>query len=216
MNYKIAIAEDNTFLANLLVEKLSFFKEDLQYVFRARDGKELVEKLAKNSEIDLVLMDIKMPNMNGIEATKILKKQFPAIKIVMITVFDDDENILQSIQSGANGYLLKEATADELHKGIIDVMNGGATMTPSIAMKTLKILQTANIQQYEVNEEIKLSKREKEVLEQLSKGFGYQLIAEKLFVSPATIRKHIENIYRKLQVHNKIQAVEKARRHRLL
>ncbi|WP_420572990.1 response regulator [Kordia sp.] len=216
MNYKIAIAEDNTFLANSLIEKLSFFRENLTYTFRARDGKELIEKLAKNNEIDLVLMDIKMPNMNGIEATKLLKKQYPDIKIVMITVFDDDENILQSIQSGANGYLLKEATAEELHKGILDVMNGGATMTPSIAMKTLKILQTANIQQYEVNEEIKLSKREKEVLEQLSKGFGYQVIAEKLFVSPATVRKHIENIYKKLQVHNKIQAVEKARRHRLL
>jgi DNA-binding NarL/FixJ family response regulator len=216
MKYKIAIAEDNTFLANALVEKLSFFKESLQYVFRARDGKELIEKLKNTTEIDLILMDIKMPNMNGIEATKLIKQQYPALKIVMITVFDDDENILQSIQSGANGYLLKEATAEELHKGIEDVMNGGATMTPSIAMKTLKILQTADIMKYEVNEDIKLSKREKEVLEQLSKGYGYQLIAEKLFVSPATIRKHIENIYRKLQVHNKIEAVEKARRHRLL
>lgn len=216
MNYRIAIAEDSTFLANALIEKLSFFKGDLQYIYRARDGKELVEKLEKNNEVDLILMDIKMPNMNGIEATKIIKKRFPSIKIVMITVFDDDENILQSIQSGANGYLLKESTAEELHKGILDVMNGGATMTPSIAMKTLKILQTAEVPQYEENEEIKLSKREKEVLEQLSKGFGYQLIAEKLFVSPATIRKHIENIYRKLQVHNKIEAVDKARKHRLL
>ena len=216
MKYKIAIAEDNTFLANALIEKLSFFSEDLQYLFRARDGKEIIEKLEKSQEIDLILMDIKMPSMNGIEATKVIKKRFPAIKIVMITVFDDDDNILQSIQSGANGYLLKEATVDELHKGILDVMKGGATMTPSIAMKTLKILQTAAIPQYVENEDIKLSKREKEVLEQLSKGFGYQLIAEKLFVSPSTIRKHIENIYRKLQVHNKIEAVEKARRHRLL
>ncbi|WP_430412889.1 response regulator [Kordia sp.] len=216
MNYKIAIAEDNTFLANALIEKLSFFNETLHYTFRARDGKELIEKLKNNAEIDLILMDIKMPNMNGIEATKYIKKQYPAIKIVMITVFDDDENIFQSIQSGANGYLLKEATAEELHKGVVDVMNGGATMTPSIAMKTLKILQNAEITQYEENNDIKLSKREKEVLEQLSKGYGYQLIAEKLFVSPATIRKHIENIYRKLQVHNKIEAVEKARRHRLL
>jgi len=216
MSYKIVIAEDNTFLANALVEKLSFFKEDLQYMFRARDGKELLEKLEKKEEIDLILMDIKMPNMNGIEATQLIKKRFPNIKIVMITVFDDDENILQSIQSGANGYLLKEATADELHKGILDVMKGGATMTPSIAMKTLKILQTAEVPQYEENENIKLSKREKEVLEQLSKGLGYQIIAEKLFVSPSTIRKHIENIYKKLQVHNKIEAVEKARKHRLL
>ncbi|WP_298423140.1 response regulator transcription factor [uncultured Kordia sp.] len=216
MNYKIAIAEDNTFLANALIEKLSFFKETLHYAFRARDGKELIDKLKNVVEVDLILMDIKMPNMNGIEATKHIKKQYPNMKIVMITVFDDDENIFQSIQSGANGYLLKEATADELHKGIIDVMDGGATMTPSIAMKTLKILQNAEITKYEENSDIKLSKREKEVLEQLSKGYGYQLIAEKLFVSPATIRKHIENIYRKLQVHNKIEAVEKARRHRLL
>lgn len=216
MNYKIAIAEDNTFLANALIEKLSFFKETLCFVFRARDGKELVEKLEENHEIDLILMDIKMPNMNGIEAAKIIKKRYPTIKIVMITVFDDDDNILQSIQSGANGYLLKESTAEELHKGVLDVMNGGASMTPSIAMKTLKILQIADVPQYEDNEDIKLSKREKEVLEQLSKGLGYQVIAEKLFVSPATVRKHIENIYRKLQVHNKIEAVEKARRHRLL
>ncbi len=216
MSYKIAIAEDNTLLANALVEKLSFFKEDLDYKFRARDGKELLAKLEKNQEIDLILMDIKMPNMNGIEATKLIKKHFPAIKIVMITVFDDDDHILQSIQSGANGYLLKEATAGELHKGILDVMKGGATMTPSIAMKALQILQTAEVPKYVENSDIKLSKREKEVLQQLSKGLGYQVIAEKLFVSPSTIRKHIENIYKKLQVHNKIEAVEKARKHRLL
>lgn len=134
----------------------------------------------------------------------------------MLTVFDNDENIFKSIKAGADGYLLKEVNPKDLHQGISDTLNGGATMTPSIALKTLKLfrnpIEFASVQ----NEEIKLTTREVEVLEQLSKGLKYNLIADNLFLSVGTVRKHIENIYTKLQVHNKLEAVQKARNNNLI
>jgi DNA-binding NarL/FixJ family response regulator len=136
----------------------------------------------------------------------------------MLTVYDDDDNIFNAIQAGADGYLLKETNPEELHKAITDVLEGGAAMTPSVALKTLNILRhpekmTGDKVQLE---EIKLSNRETEILEQLSKGLNYQQIADNLIISPATVRKHIENIYKKLQVHNKMEAVQKAIKHNLI
>ena len=143
MNIKIAIVDDNSFLIKAVQEKLSFF-EDFSLKFTANDGIDLIEKLEKNHNIDLILMDIEMPKMNGIEATYFVKQKYPQIKIIMLTVFDNDENIFNAIKAGADGYLLKEVTPKDLHQGIIETMNGGATMTPSIAMKTLKIVPESN------------------------------------------------------------------------
>jgi len=137
---KIAIADDNTFLLKTVFEKLSFF-EDLDSRFHALNGKELIEKLKENHNIDVILMDIEMPVMNGIEATEVIKKKYPEIKVIMLTVFDNDENIFKAIKAGADGYLLKEIDAKELHDGIVETLNGGAAMTPSIAMKTLRLLR---------------------------------------------------------------------------
>ena len=137
---KIAIIDDNSFLIKATQEKLSFF-EDFEIKFNAFDGKNCIEKLDKNHNIDLILMDIEMPIMNGIEATQIIKNKFPQIKIIMLTVFDNDENIFNAIKAGADGYLLKEVNPKDLHQGIIETVNGGATMTPSIAMKTLKLFR---------------------------------------------------------------------------
>lgn len=135
----------------------------------------------------------------------------------MLTVFDNDENIFNSIKAGADGYLLKEVDPKTLYNGIIETLNGGAAMTPSIALKTLKLLRNpVEISFPEKEEEIKLSSREIDVLEQLSKGLSYTLIAENLFLSPSTVRKHIENIYKKLQVHNKLEAIQKAERNKLI
>lgn len=158
-----------------------------------------------------------MPNLNGIEATEIIKQAYPHIKIIMLTVFDNDENIFKAIKAGADGYLLKEINAKDLHDGIVDTLNGGAAMNPSIALKTLKLLRNPiDIDNVQNQEDVTLTKREIEVLEQLSKGLNYMSISKNLIVSGATVRKHIENIYKKLQVHNKIEAVQKARRNKLI
>jgi DNA-binding NarL/FixJ family response regulator len=214
MNVKIAIVDDNSFLITAVKEKLSFF-DDLSVKFSAVDGSDLLAKLEDNHNLDLILMDIEMPVLNGIEATEIVKKKYPHIKIIILTTFDNDENIFNAIKAGADGYLLKEVNAKDLYTGIIETLNGGAAMTPSIAMKTLKLLRSPvdfNIKQ----EDLKLSDREVQVLEHLSKGLSYNAIAENLILSPGTIRKHIENIYKKLQVHNKLEAVEKAKKNNLI
>lgn len=112
-----------------------------------------------------------MPVMNGIKATEIIKNKYPHIKIIMLTVVDDDDCIFNSIKAGANGYLLKEITAEKLYQSIVEVLNGGAAMSPSITLKALNLLRRPNIQRQEINsQEIKLSKRETEILEHLSKG----------------------------------------------
>src|SRR5690606_6900420 len=216
MEVKIAIADDNSFLINAVKEKLSFF-DDLAVKFTAINGLDLLDKLEDNRNIDLILMDIEMPILNGIEATQKVKRKYPHIKIIMLTVFDNDEHIFNAIKAGADGYLLKETNAKDLYNGIFETLNGGAAMTPSIALKTLKLLRNpVDFSNNENIEEIKLNDREDQVLEQLSKGLNYNIIAENLIVSSGTIRKHVENIYRKLQVHNKLEAIEKAKKNNII
>lgn len=213
---KIAIVDDNTFLINAVKEKLSFFG-DVTVKHTSLNGSDLLTKLQENHNLDLILMDIEMPVLNGIETTQIVKQKYPHIKIIMLTAFDNDEHIFNAIKAGADGYLLKEINPKDLYEGIIETLNGGAAMNPSIAMKTLKLLRNPiDIQNPRDQEEISLSAREVEVLEQLSKGLSYTVIADHLFLSPSTVRKHIENIYKKLQVHSKIEAVQKARNHNII
>ena len=213
---KTVIVDDNTFLIKAIQEKLSFF-DDIQIKFTALDGSDLLTKISNNHNIDVILMDIDMPVLNGIEATEIIKNKYPQIKVIMLTVFDNDENIFNAIKAGADGYLLKEVEPKTLYEGIIDTLNGGAAMNPSIALKTLKLLRNPiDLDNKKEEEIIKLSAREIDVLEQLSKGLNYINIAENLFLSPATVRKHIENIYTKLQVHNKLEAVQKAKKNNLI
>jgi len=216
MSLKIAIVDDNSFLIHAIKEKLSFF-EDVAIKHTSLNGSELLTKLEESHNVDLILMDIEMPVLNGIETTQIVKQKYPQIKIVMLTAFDNDEHIFNAIKAGADGYLLKEINPDDLYNGIKETLNGGAAMNPSIALKTLKLLRNPiDIQNPRDQEEISLSKREVEVLEQLSKGLSYTAIADNLFLSPSTVRKHIENIYKKLQVHSKIEAVQKAKNHNII
>ena len=217
MKLKICIAEDNYFLVKSIKEKLSFF-DDISVKFHANNGAELIGKLEENQHIDVILMDIQMPVMDGIKATELVKNRYPQIKIIMLTVVDDDECVFKAIKAGANGYLLKEIDAEQLHKSIIEVTEGGAPMTPSIALKTLNLLRNPDISfdENEEAEDIKLTKRETEILMQLSKGLNYNDISENLFISPSTVRKHIENIYKKLQVHSKMEAVMIAQKRNLI
>ncbi|RCS26321.1 DNA-binding response regulator [Polaribacter sp. WD7] len=217
MKLKVCIAEDNYFLVKTIKEKLSFF-DDIAVKFHANNGAELIGKLEENHNIDVVLMDIQMPQMDGIKATEIVKKKYPHIKVIMLTVVDDDECVFNAIKAGANGYLLKEIDAEKLYKSILEVTKGGAPMTPSIALKTLNLLRNPKLADTKIDdqEDIKLSKRETEILIQLSKGLNYNVISDNLIISPSTVRKHIENIYKKLQVHSKMEAVIKAQKRNLI
>jgi DNA-binding NarL/FixJ family response regulator len=211
---KLVIVDDNIFLQKTILEKLAFF-EDVNCKFTANDGKELLQKLEANHNIDLVLMDIEMPEMNGIEAT-LGEIQISTHQIIMLTVFDNDENIFNAIKA-ADGYLLKDVNPRELYDGITETLNGGAAMNPSIAFKTLKLLRNPIDFENRIDQEdIKLTPREIDVLEQLSKGLTYTVIADNLILSPSTIRRHIENIYTKLQVHSKLEAVQKAKNNNLI
>ena len=214
---KIALAEDNDYLAKSLIEKFSIFKEKFEIIYRAKNGKEIVDYVLTNPKPDVILMDIEMPELDGIKATELINSAFPELKIIILTVFDDDEKLFNAIIAGAAGYLLKDEPIGKIADGIEMVLNGGAPMSATIASKTLGLLKnsTQSSNNSEVNN-FNLSKREIEILELLKLGYDYNKTAEKLFISPFTVRKHIENIYRKLQVNNKIQAVQKALQNKII
>lgn len=214
---RVAIAEDNDYLAKSLIEKFSIFKEKFEIVHRAKNGKEIVDYVLNNPQPDVILMDIEMPELDGIKATELINSAFPELKIIILTVFDDDEKLFNAILAGASGYLLKDEPIGKIAEGIELVLNGGAPMSATIASKTLNLLKNSaqSTNNQGVND-FNLSRREIEILECLKFGYDYNKTAEKLFISPFTVRKHIENIYRKLQVNNKIQAVQKALQNKII
>jgi len=157
---------------------------------------------------DVVLMDIEMPGINGIEAVGMIKEEYPGMKILMETIFDDDEKIFNSICAGAEGYILKHTSPAEIMEAIKEIHEGGSPMTPSIANRVLKMVK----QRPETGskESFDLTDREKEILMCLVKGMSYKMVADACFISIETVNVHIKNIYRKLQVHSKSEAVAKA------
>ena len=157
---------------------------------------------------DVVLMDIEMPGINGIEAVAMIKEEFPEIKILMETIFDDDKKIFNSICAGAEGYILKHTTPAEMMEAIKEIYEGGSPMTPSVANRVLKMVKTRP--ESGNKESFDLSSREKEILTCLVKGMSYKMIADTCFISIETVNVHIKNIYKKLQVHSKSEAVVKA------
>ncbi len=211
---RIALAEDNQTLAEAIAENIRM-NPALDLLFVASNGDELIRQLSAQQP-QVILMDINMPGMNGIEATKQIRVLYPHIKIIMLTVFDDSENIFQSILAGATGYLLKDARATKLFDAIEEALEGGAPMSPVIAQKSLRLIRGEKNMPLQKNTDYGLSKREIEILELLAQGLDYNKIAEKLFISPKTVRKHIENIYGKLQAHNKVEAITIARNNNLI
>ena len=160
-----------------------------------------------NTKPDVVIMDIDMPGMNGIEGVKLIHKNFPAVQILMLTVFDDDEKVFTAIKAGANGYILKNAEPQRLLQAISEVYNGGAPMTPGIAKKVLHQFQTILPEE---EKDYHLSSREKEVLSLLVDGLSYKMIAAKLKITYDTVRAHMKKIYEKLHVASMTEAVAKA------
>jgi DNA-binding NarL/FixJ family response regulator len=209
----IAIAEDNNFALQSVLEKLAKY-EDLAVKLICYNGQDLLSKI-KLHPIHIVLMDIEMPVLNGIETTRKLAQLNPKIKVLALTTFDDDDKIFEMIMAGASGYLLKEEGHENIYKAIKDTIEGGAAMSASIALKVMNIMR----KQPHDNKIVKvfdITPREKEILEQLKTGLTYEQIAANLFISYGTVRKHIENIYKKLQVDNKVSAINIAVENKLV
>lgn len=204
MPVRIAIAEDNAFALQALKEKLAGYP-DIKIKLIVPDGRELLNKIVQQP-IDVILMDLEMPHVNGIEATAAIRKKHPQIKVLVLTVFDDDTRIFETILAGAIGYLLKEEPGEVIYRAIHDAMQGGAVMSPAIALKVLNFIRQPQ-KTKQPKTDFKLTGRELELLEQLRSGLTYEEIGSNLHISFGTVRKHIENIYRKLQVNNKIEAL---------
>lgn len=162
---------------------------------------------------DVILMDIHLPGISGIEATARLKAKYPRVEIVILSVLEDDENVFKAICSGASGYVTKPVMPAQLLEAVEDAFGGGTPMSPRIARKVLELFRQ-NVPPPRAD--YQLTPRELEVLQLLTQGDDYKQIAEKLFLSPFTIRAHIRNIYDKLHVHSKSQAVAKALREKVV
>ena len=151
---------------------------------------------------DLILMDIEMPDMDGIEGMRKLKQVYPEVKVIIQTAFEDDEKIFKAMQAGAEGYILKTATVQQITQAIDDVMQGGAGMTPSIALKIIRHFNKQNI-----TPDYNLTAKENGVLKLLAKGMSYKMIADELGISYFTVNNHIKKVYEKLKVHSLGEAV---------
>ena len=216
MSIRIGIVEDNPSIMQSICQRLEQIS-DVQLKIKAIHGRDILDKLTIDPNLDLVFMDIEMPEMDGIDATARIKVRYPQIKIIILTVFDTEDKIFQAVRAGADGYLLKDAEMAYLEKSIQDVLSGGAAMTPSIALKTIRLLRNPQLPvESEKIDTYRLSKREIEILEQLSKGLKYKSIADNLFLSVGTVKKHVDNVYEKLQAHNKLEAIQKAKTSRLI
>lgn len=211
----VAIVDDKKTLRTALQDRLSAF-DNYKVLFTAENGQDFLEKMMearKSIEPDVVLMDIDMPIMNGIEAVEKGKERYPNSKYLMLTIFDEDEKIFSAIKAGADGYLLKDEPVEKIKEAIINLLNDeGAPMSPSIARRALNLLMNSKVEiskkePVEKTNEYNLTDREKEVLTFLVEGLEYKEIGMKMSVSPNTIRNHISNIYKKLHVTSKTQAI---------
>ncbi|HPN68836.1 MAG TPA: response regulator transcription factor [Saprospiraceae bacterium] len=209
---RVAIFEDNKHLRETY-EILLSISDQTQCVGSFPDGRNAVAKL-KNTACDVILMDIEMPNVNGIEATTAIKKEFPQIHILIQTAFFDDEYIFHALCAGASGYLLKSTKPEGIIDAILEVVSGGSPMTPSIARKVIDLFKS-NVQIRQTSE-YNLTNQEKKVLQLLVDGKSYKMIATELFVSIDTIKSHMRNIYAKLHVHSGTEAVALALREKIV
>lgn len=211
MAIRVLIYDDNEALRNsirLLVEAETDFE-----LLATMPNAETVETDLKEMQPDVVLMDIDMPVVNGVEAVKRIRKINAELPVIMLTVFDDNENIFNAICAGASGYILKRYASAEIPGAIRLVLNGGAPMTGSVARKVLTMVPQAKTQDQEKSN---LTSRETAILQSLVNGYSYKMIASEAGISIDTVRFHIKKIYDKLHVHSATEAVSRAIRDRLV
>lgn len=204
MSISIAIVEDEKNYNNAL-KKVIDYQKDMKVIAQFFDGNDAIINLPDISP-DVVMMDIQLQDMLGIEIIEKLRKEIPNTHFIMCTSFDDDEKVFNSLKAGAMGYLVKGESMDKILSSIRDVYNGGAPMSFSIARRVLKHFEK---KLPEIKGFDELTEREKEILELLSQGLLYKEIADQKFISIDTVKKHVGNIYRKLHVNNKVEAVNK-------
>lgn len=201
----VSIVEDN-FDIRTGLKIIINSSQELNCLSDFSNAEAAIEVLSKKPA-DVVLMDINLPGMNGIEAISVLKEKCPKTQFMMLTVYEDDDMIFKSLQAGATGYLLKKSSISQIAQAVSDLFQGGSPMSPGIARKVLNAFkQPATIQQPDYQD---LSEREVEIVNSLSKGYRYKEIADHLHISTATVRTHIQNIYKKLHVQSRTDAVNK-------
>jgi DNA-binding NarL/FixJ family response regulator len=216
MIIKVGIVDDRPVNRLSVKEKLAAYKE-VAVMLEAEDGNSFLNQLKKaTAKPDVVLMDLEMPGLNGIEAISIATANYPDIKFIVLTVFEDSNKIFEAIKAGASGYLLKDDSAMQIIDAITNVYEyNGIPMSPSIARKAFELLKKLPVAPEEDTEnevvsttlQAGLSKREMDVLSELISGKNYKAIGEKLFISPLTVRRHVKNIYAKLHVNSRAQVI---------
>jgi len=207
MDISVAIVEDNNDIRNAL-EQIIDMADGYTLAGTCINGEEAIVNIPLQKP-RIVLMDINLGGINGIEVVRILKEQHPEILFMMCTVYEEDEKIFEALNAGASGYVLKKTAPDKLLDAIKELYEGGAPMSSQIARKVVTTFQNKTVSLASNNTLDLLSRREKEILEMLSKGLLYKEIAEQLSISSETVRKHVYHIYEKLHVGTRIEAVNK-------
>lgn len=206
----VALCEDNEDFRESLVQ---FIGETPGFtvVAAASNATQLLQQI-QGDQPHIVLMDIDMPGMDGIRATRLVKQRFPDVEVLILTVFEDDDKIFSSILAGASGYLLKKSPAQKIIHAIEEVMDGGGSMSGSVVKKVLNYFN----EKAPVPNDYMLSEREKNILECLVAGDSYKMIGDHCNISIGTVCTHINNIYKKLHINSKSEAVAKALREKLI
>lgn len=203
----VAIVEDNSALANGL-RKIIESASDFRCLGVWTTAEEALKKIDAFRP-QVVLMDINLPGMSGIQATALIKQHLPEVQVIMVTVYRDHDQIFAALKAGASGYLLKRSTPEEVRQAIRDVKSGGAPMSAEIARRVVEAFHQP--MKAKVDEDMKLSKRETEILEHLTKGLANKEIADRLDISVETVRVHLRRVYEKLHVHSRTEAAMKFR-----
>lgn len=203
---RVAVFDDNKPRRELLALLLNS-SDGLRCTGSYEDCRDIVRNISANTP-DLVLMDIDMPHVNGIEGMRLVKQHFPQVKIMMQTIFEDDEKIFDAIMAGADGYILKKTPPARLLDAITDIMSGGSPMTSTVARQVLQLFKNKNHPGAAAH--FDLTDREQEILGLLVKGLSYKMIASKCSISYTTVNTHIKHIYEKLHVNSGTEAVAKA------
>ena len=201
---RVMLVDDHVFWRHGLRQIIEA-EPDMQVVSEASNGEEALRKVAVTNP-DIILMDIQMPKMDGVESCRALNQQAPDIRIVMLTVSDTDENLFESIKAGAVGFLTKDVSPEGLVKAIRETMEGESTLSPFIAARMVKYIQRGGPEQVR-KPPANLTEREDEILRLIAQGARDREIAEQLFISESTVKKHVQNVLRKLHARNRVEAV---------